>query len=155
MFWLSCSHHQSASKQPRTIYITIVIFYDQYIYIYIGILFYRFAFCKELSFPEHPLLISIAMFIAKWDWRELSAYGSHCAPRFSSTKWTLRSLYLSFTYPERGGFGEIFPGLKPSGNIITSRNISPNPPSGGSINDILYRKSKVLQIGHTFVNMML
>ena len=28
------------------------------------------------------------------------------------------------------------------GNIITEGNISPNPPSGGSINDILYRKSK-------------
>ena len=34
-------------------------------------------------------------------------------------------------------------GLKPSGNIITSGNISPNPPSGGSINDILYRKNKM------------
>ena len=31
----------------------------------------------------------------------------------------------------------------PEGNIITEGNISPNPPSGGSINDILYRKTKM------------
>jgi hypothetical protein len=54
---------------------------------------------------------------------------------------------LSFIDLERGGFGEILPevmifpeGLCPEGNIITEGNISPNPPSGGSINDILYRK---------------
>ena len=53
--------------------------------------------------------------------------------------------YLSFIEPERGGFGEIFPEvmIKPEGNIITEGNISPNPPSGGSINDILYRKTKM------------
>jgi hypothetical protein len=33
-------------------------------------------------------------------------------------------------------------GLCPEGNIITEGNISTNPPSGGSINDILYRKLK-------------
>jgi hypothetical protein len=38
--------------------------------------------------------------------------------------------------PTLGGFGS------PSGNIITSGNISPNPPSGGAINDILFRKLK-------------
>ena len=42
-------------------------------------------------------------------------------------------LYLSFIYrPGARGFGEIFP----------EGNISPNPPSGGSINDILYRKNE-------------
>ena len=57
--------------------------------------------------------------------------------------------YLSFIDPERGGFGVIFPevmifseGQSPSENIITSGNITPNPPSEGSINDILYRKLK-------------
>ena len=56
---------------------------------------------------------------------------------------------LSFIDPERGGFGVIFPevmifseGLCPEKNIITEGNITPNPPSGGSINDILYRKLK-------------
>jgi hypothetical protein len=59
------------------------------------------------------------------------------------------SLYLSFIDPERGGFGVIFPevmifseGLCPEENIITEGNITPNPPSGGSINDISYRKLK-------------
>jgi hypothetical protein len=42
---------------------------------------------------------------------------------------------------------EIFPeGLCPEGNIITEGNISPNPPSGGSINDILYRKLKASKL---------
>ena len=37
----------------------------------------------------------------------------------------------------------IFPkGLRTEGNIITEGNISPIPPSAGSINDILYRKLK-------------
>ena len=36
---------------------------------------------------------------------------------------------ISFIDPERGGFGEIFP------EVITSGNISPNPPRSGSIND--------------------
>jgi hypothetical protein len=50
---------------------------------------------------------------------------------------------LSFIDPERGGIGGILPeGLCPEGNIITEGNISTNPPSGGSINDILYRKLK-------------
>ena len=60
--------------------------------------------------------------------------------------------YLSFIDPPLGGFGEIFPEVmifpegfspreKPSGNIITSGNISPNPPSGKSIN--LYRNTKM------------
>jgi hypothetical protein len=41
----------------------------------------------------------------------------------------------------------IFPeGLCPEGNIITEGNISPNPPSGGSINDILYRKLKASKL---------
>ena len=54
----------------------------------------------------------------------------------------------------------IFPeGLCPEGNIITEGNISPNPPSGGSINDILYRKLKasklrIKNLTHTFVNTM-
>jgi hypothetical protein len=49
---------------------------------------------------------------------------------------------ISFIDPPLGGFSEILPsvmivpsGQSPSGNIITSGNISPNPPSGGSIND--------------------
>ena len=75
-------------------------------------------------------------------------------------------LYLSFIDLERGGFGEILPevmifpeGLCPEGNIITEGNISPNPPSGGSINDILYRKLKasklrIKNLTHTFVNTM-
>ena len=52
----------------------------------------------------------------------------------------------------------IFPeGLCPEGNINTEGNISPNPPSGGSINDILYRKLKasklrIKNLTHTFVN---
>ena len=74
--------------------------------------------------------------------------------------------YLSFIDLERGGFGEILPevmifpeGLCPEGNIITEGNISPNPPSGGSINDILYRKLKasklrIKNLTHTFVNTM-
>jgi hypothetical protein len=51
--------------------------------------------------------------------------------------------------PGARGFGVIFPevmifseGLCPEKNIITEGNITPNPPSGGSINDILYRKLK-------------
>ena len=54
----------------------------------------------------------------------------------------------------------IFPeGLCPEGNIITEGNISPNSPSGGSINDILYRKLKasklrIKNLTHTFVNTM-
>ena len=47
--------------------------------------------------------------------------------------------FLSFIDPERGGFGEIFPEVMIL-NIITEGNISPNPSSGGSINDMLYRK---------------
>jgi hypothetical protein len=57
--------------------------------------------------------------------------------------------YLSFIDPERGGFGGILSkvmifseGLCPEGNIITEGNVSTNPPSRGSINDILYRKLK-------------
>ena len=56
---------------------------------------------------------------------------------------------LSFIDPQRGGFGGILPevmifpdGLCTEGNIITEGNISTNPASGGSINDILYRKLK-------------
>ena len=75
-------------------------------------------------------------------------------------------LHLSFIDLERGGFGEILPevmifpeGLCPEGNIITEGNISPNPPSGGSINDILHRKLKasklrIKKLTHTFVNTM-
>jgi hypothetical protein len=74
--------------------------------------------------------------------------------------------HLSFIDPPLGGFGEILPevmifpeGLCPEGNIITEGNISPNPPSGGSINDILYRKLKasklrIKNLTHTFVNTM-
>ena len=54
--------------------------------------------------------------------------------------------YLSFIDPERGGFGVIYPevmifseGICPEENIITEGNTTPNPPSGGSINDILYQ----------------
>jgi hypothetical protein len=57
--------------------------------------------------------------------------------------------YLSFIDPERGEFGGILlevmifsEGLCHEENIITEGNISTNPPSGGSINDILYRKLK-------------
>ena len=51
-------------------------------------------------------------------------------------------IYLSLIDPERGGFGRILPEVMifPEGNIITEGNVSTNPPSGGSINDILYRK---------------
>jgi hypothetical protein len=49
---------------------------------------------------------------------------------------------ISFIDPPLGGFGEIlssvliFPsGQSPSGNIITSGYISPNPPRSRSIND--------------------
>ena len=45
-------------------------------------------------------------------------------------------LLLSFIDPPLGGFGEILP-------EYTSGNISQNPPSGGSINDILYRKNDI------------
>ena len=74
--------------------------------------------------------------------------------------------HLSFIDLERGGFGEILPevmifpeGLCPEGNINTEGNISPNSPSGGSINDILYRKLKasklrIKNLTHTFVNTM-
>jgi hypothetical protein len=54
----------------------------------------------------------------------------------------------------------IFPeGLCPEGNINTEGNISPNPPSRRSINDILYRKLKasklrIKNLTHTFVNTM-
>ena len=87
------------------------------------------------------------------------------AVRFSGLVDTCMQL-LSFIDLERGGFGEIlhevmiFPsGLCPEGNIITEGNISPNPPSGGSINDILYRKLKasklrIKNLTHTFVNTM-
>ena len=73
---------------------------------------------------------------------------------------------ISFIDLERGGFGEILPsvmifpsGQSPSGNIITSGNISPNPPRSRSINDILYRKLKasklkIKNLTHTFVNTM-
>jgi hypothetical protein len=60
----------------------------------------------------------------------------------------VRCEYLSFIDLERGGFGEILPEVmifSPEGNIITEGNISPNPPSGGSINDIL-PKIKSLQV---------
>jgi hypothetical protein len=66
----------------------------------------------------------------------------------SSACWQ-EDYYLSFIDLERGVFGGILPevmifpkGLCPEGNIITEGNISTNPPSGGSINDILYRKLK-------------
>jgi hypothetical protein len=68
--------------------------------------------------------------------------------------------HLSFIDLERGGFGEILPeGLCPEGNIITEGNISPNPPNGRSINDILYRKLKasklrIKNLTHTYVNTM-
>jgi hypothetical protein len=56
--------------------------------------------------------------------------------------------YLSFIDLERGEFGEILPEVMifPEGNIITKGNISLNPPSGGSINDILYRKLKASKL---------
>jgi hypothetical protein len=41
--------------------------------------------------------------------------------------------YLSFIDPERGGFGVIYP------KVMMEGNTTPNPPSGGSINDILYQ----------------
>ncbi len=53
-------------------------------------------------------------------------------------KKVVQNRYLTIIDPERGVFG-----LKPSGNIITEGNISPNTPSGGSINVILYRKTKM------------
>jgi hypothetical protein len=71
-----------------------------------------------------------------------------------------RMLYLSFIDLERGGFGEILPEVMIFIiNIITEGNISLNPPSGGSINDILYRKLKasklrIKNLTHTFLNTM-
>ena len=63
------------------------------------------------------------------------------------------SRHLSFIDLERGEFAEILPevmifpeGLRPEGNIITEGNISANPPRGGSINDILYRKLKASKL---------
>ena len=53
--------------------------------------------------------------------------------KFELLKIIVLIVYLSFIDSERGGFGEIFP----------EGNISPNPPSRGSINDILYRKNKM------------
>ena len=78
----------------------------------------------------------------------------------------MTGVHLSFIDLKRGGFGEILPevmifpdGLCPEGNINTEGNISPNPPSGRSINDILYRKLKasklrIKNLTHTFVNTM-
>ena len=43
--------------------------------------------------------------------------------------------------PGARGFGEILPEV-----MITEDNISPNPSSGGSINDILYRKLKASKL---------
>ena len=44
---------------------------------------------------------------------------------------------ISFIDPPLDGFDEIFPSviIFPSGNIISSANISPNLPRSGSIND--------------------
>ena len=65
-------------------------------------------------------------------------------------------IHLSFIDPERGRFGEILPEVmifniiteigNIIANIITEGNISPNPPSEGSINDILYRKLKASKL---------
>ena len=69
----------------------------------------------------------------------------------TGSRTNIKTSYLSFIDPERGrgGFGVIFPevmifseGPCSEENIITEGNITPNPPSGGSINDILYRKLK-------------
>jgi hypothetical protein len=49
--------------------------------------------------------------------------------------------YLSFIDLERGGFGEILPEV-----MIAEGNISLNPPRGGSINYILYRKLKASKL---------
>ncbi len=46
-------------------------------------------------------------------------------------------LLLSFIYPERGGFGEILPEMM----IIVEGKLSPNLPSEGYINALLYRKN--------------
>jgi hypothetical protein len=68
--------------------------------------------------------------------------------------------------PREGDSAKCYPkwwyfprGFSPEGNIITEGNISPNPPSGGSINDILYRKLKasklrIKNLTHTYVNTM-
>ena len=84
---------------------------------------------------------------------------------FTMTKYS-NLKQLSFIDLERGGFGEILPevmifpeGLCPEGNINTEGNISPTPPSGGSINDTLYRKLKasklrIKNLTHTLVNIM-
>jgi hypothetical protein len=60
---------------------------------------------------------------------------------------------ISFIDPPHGGFDEILPsvmifpsGQSPSGNIITSDNIPPNPPRSGSINDKYYK-----HIFHTLI----
>jgi hypothetical protein len=69
------------------------------------------------------------------------------------SRYKLIGEYLSFIDLERGGFGEILPevmifpeGLCPEGSFITDGNISPNPPSGGSINDIFYQKLKASKL---------
>jgi hypothetical protein len=58
-------------------------------------------------------------------------------------------LRLSFIDPEGGGFGKVLPwsadmtrGFAPRKILSLRINISPNPPSGGSINDRLFRKLK-------------
>jgi hypothetical protein len=58
---------------------------------------------------------------------------------------------LLFIDLERVGFGEILPevklfpeGLCPEENSITEGNISPNPPSEGSINDFIIWQAFVL-----------
>ena len=72
-----------------------------------------------------------------------------CMTKLLQSDWLRGVQLLPFIDPERGGFGGIFPEvmifheeLCPEGNIITEGNISTNPKSGGSINDILYRKLK-------------
>ena len=69
---------------------------------------------------------------------------------------------ISFIDPPLGGFGEIYIsfsddislGLKLSGNIITSGNISPNPPRSGSINDnYIILENSLLHLGQTDVFM--
>ncbi len=76
-----------------------------------------------------------------------AAYGN------SSVFEKFTSAYLSFIDPERGVFAEIFP----EGNIITEGNhISPNTPSGGSINE-LHRKTKLFMqnLNHKRVHILL
>ncbi len=81
-------------------------------------------------------LISAALYVHRYGARGIRL--NQCSFRLNQCIIRLISAAL---YVHRHGARGIR--LKPSGNIITEGNISPNTPSGGSINVILYRKTKM------------